>query len=66
MAIESIDDDDRAKYYLGWSPINGGGGEANIISEAGLYKLMFKSRKEEAKEFTRWVNCVESVIASSQ
>ncbi len=26
-----------------------------IISEAGLYKLIFKSRKAEAKEFTRWV-----------
>ena len=26
-----------------------------LINEPGMYKLIFKSRKQEAKEFTRWV-----------
>ena len=55
MAVQELDADERAKYYLGRSPINGGGGEVNVINEAGLYKLTFKSRKPAAKEFTRWV-----------
>ena len=55
MAVQELDSDERAKYYLGRSPINGGGGEVNVINEAGLYKLTFKSRKPAAKEFTRWV-----------
>ena len=29
--------------------------EMNIISESGLYALVFKSRKQEAKEFRKWV-----------
>jgi len=29
--------------------------EMNFVSEAGLYQLIFKSRKEEAKAFKRWV-----------
>ena len=46
---DELDEDERSKYYLGRQ------GEANIISEAGLYKLTFNSRKVEAKSFTRWV-----------
>lgn len=49
MAIQELDEDERSKYYLGRQ------GEANIINEPGMYKLIFKSRKAEAKEFTRWV-----------
>ena len=55
VAIQELDDDERSKYYLGRSPIHGGGGEVNVINEAGLYKLTFKSRKPAAKEFTRKV-----------
>lgn len=55
QAVQNLDEDERAMYYIGRSPIHGGGGEANIISEAGLYKLTFNSRKAEAKSFTRWV-----------
>ena len=29
-----------------------------IISESGLYELIFKSRRKEAREFTRWVTRV--------
>ena len=49
VAVQELDEDERAKYYLGRQ------GEANIINEPGMYKLIFKSRKAEAKEFTRWV-----------
>src|SRR5215831_5370330 len=33
----------------------GGPQEVNIISEAGLYRLVFSSQLESAKRFTRWV-----------
>ena len=49
QAVQNLDEDERSMHYIGRQ------GEANIISEAGLYKLIFNSRKPEAKEFTRWV-----------
>lgn len=33
----------------------GGAQKIQIISEAGLYRLIFKSRKKEAESFKRWV-----------
>jgi len=50
VALQSLDDDELTKFNLG-----GQHGEANIISEPGLYRLVMKSRKPEAKEFQRWV-----------
>ena len=55
VALEALDDDERAKFFLGRSPVHGGGGEANIISESGLYSLVLRSNKPEAKNFSRWV-----------
>ena len=49
IAIEFLDDDERAKFFLGRQ------GEANIISEAGLYSLVLRSNKPEARKFSRWV-----------
>ena len=52
MAIQELDDDEKGVstiYTLG------GNQEMNIISEAGVYALIFKSRKPEAKQFNRWV-----------
>ena len=49
VAIQSLDDDERAKFNLGRQ------GEANLVSEAGFYKLVMRSRKPEAKAFQRWV-----------
>ncbi|UWF58983.1 BRO-N domain-containing protein [Brucella sp. 2716] len=34
------------------------GSAANVISESGLYKLILKSRKPEAKKFQNWVTQV--------
>lgn len=49
VAVSALDDDERAKFNLGRQ------GETNIISEPGLYKLVMRSRKPEAKAFQRWV-----------
>ncbi|GAA0461913.1 BRO-N domain-containing protein [Alkalibacillus silvisoli] len=40
----------------------GGMQEMNVINEAGLYKLVFTSRKEEAAKFTDWI--AEDVVPS--
>ena len=49
VAIEALDEDERSKFFLGRQ------GEANIISESGLYSLIMRSNKPEAKNFARWV-----------
>ncbi len=52
MAIQDLDEDEKGVsnvYTLG------GMQDMTIISEPGLYKLAFKSRKKEAKKFVRWV-----------
>ncbi len=49
QAIQNLDNDERAMFYIGRQ------GEANIISESGLYALILRSNKPEAKNFSRWV-----------
>lgn len=49
VALQRLDDDERAKFNLGRQ------GESNIITEAGLYSLIMASKKPEAKAFKRWV-----------
>lgn len=49
IALERLDDDERAKFNLGRQ------GETNIVNEPGLYNLVLGSRKPEAKQFKRWV-----------
>lgn len=55
-ALKALDEDERSSLRIteGTSP-KGGNPNMNIISEPGLYKLTFNSRKPEAKAFTRWV-----------
>lgn len=48
-AIKALDEDERARFNLGRQ------GEANCITEAGLYTFALRSRKEEARPFRRWV-----------
>ena len=52
MSTRNLDDDEK-----GTSKICTPGGEQDmtIISESGVYALVFKSRKPEAKAFSRWV-----------
>lgn len=50
MALDRLDDDEKAKLNLGLS-----GGATNCVNEPGLYALVLGSRKPEAKAFKRWV-----------
>lgn len=49
MAIERLDEDERAKLNLGRQ------GDTNVVNEFGLYALVMGSRKPEARAFKRWI-----------
>ena len=57
MALQELDDDEKMTLSNseGHSGQRGGAQFLNVISEPGLYALVFKSRKPEAKAFARWV-----------
>src|SRR5690606_3181096 len=44
-----VDDEDRSIVSIGRQ------GDTNIINESGLYSLILRSKKPEAKAFKRWV-----------
>ncbi len=50
MSLKSLDEDELTKLNLG-----GQIGMVNIISESGLYALILRSRKPQAKTFRKWV-----------
>ena len=52
MSVRGLDEDEKGTSSI-CTP--GGNQSMTVINEPGLYKLTFKSRKSEAKEFTRWV-----------
>lgn len=52
-AVSELDSDEKNTVVI--ADGNRGNPNMNVINEPGLYKLTFKSRKPEAKEFTRWV-----------
>ena len=49
MIASRLDEDERAKFDLGRQ------GETNIINESGLYNVILRSDKPEAKKFKHWV-----------
>lgn len=49
VVAERLDEDERAKFDLGRQ------GETTIINEPGLYSVILRSNKPEAKLFKRWV-----------
>lgn len=53
MAVKSLDDDEVSTVYL--TDAIGRKQETKIVSESGLYSLIFQSRKSEAKKFRKWV-----------
>ena len=57
QAISRLDDDEKVTLITneGHSGKMGGAQMLNVISEAGLYSLILKSRKPEAKAFKRWI-----------
>lgn len=52
QALSRLDDDEKGIIT---SDTLGGAQKLSIISESGLYALVFTSRKEEAKRFRKWV-----------
>lgn len=48
-ALQSLETDERTNFKLGRQ------GETNFINESGLYALILKSRKTEAKKFRKWI-----------
>ena len=56
-ALKPLDDDEKMTLRIseGHSGQRGGAQSVNIISESGLYSLIFRSSKPEAKAFSRWV-----------
>lgn len=57
VALQMLDADEVAKQSLGQVSCNGvtQNREINVISESGLYTLIFRSNRPEAKAFKRWV-----------
>lgn len=51
-AIQKLDDDERGSFKV---DTLGGQQEMSIISESGLYTLILRSNKPEAKPFRKWV-----------
>jgi len=51
-AISDLDDDEKG---VAIADTPGGKQEVLIVTEPGLYSLIFRSRKPEAREFKRWV-----------
>ena len=52
QALDRLDDDERGGCIV---PTPGGVQEATIISEPGVYRLVFTSRKPSAERFKRWL-----------
>lgn len=50
MVVQRLDDDEVRKFNLG-----GQVGETNFTNESGLYTLLLRSDKQEAKPFRKWV-----------
>lgn len=48
----NLDDDERGTHTVSTL---GGDQEVNVISESGMYAAIFKSRKDEARRFRKWV-----------
>lgn len=52
MTVRSLDDDEKLIQALF---VSGQTREVMTVNEAGLYALVFRSKKPEAKAFSRWV-----------
>jgi prophage antirepressor-like protein len=54
VAMEMLDDDERCLRKV-YPPGRPEGVEVNVVSESGLYTLIIRSNKLQAKAFRRWV-----------
>lgn len=48
--VRRLDDDEVTRFNLG-----GLSGEANIVNESGLYNVILRGDKPQAKKFKKWV-----------
>lgn len=55
QAVSYLDDDEKQQVSPTLISSEGKGGAPWIISEGGLYSLILRSRKPEAKTFKRWI-----------
>lgn len=55
-AVKSLDDDEKNTLRISEGIQGRGNPYMNVINEAGVYKLAFRSNKPNAKAFTRWVS----------
>ena len=51
-ALRALDEDEKGRQTL---PTLGGAQNMGVVSESGLYALIFRSNKPEAKKFRKWV-----------
>lgn len=52
QTVQSLSDDEKGTYSI---RTLGGNQRMSVVSESGLYALVFKSRKPEAQAFRKWV-----------
>ncbi|MBR0167318.1 MAG: hypothetical protein IJQ08_01460, partial [Synergistaceae bacterium] len=57
QVVKVLDEDERINLQIMEKNSNGRGRPANLllVSEPGMYELVFRSRKPQAKAFSRWV-----------
>ncbi len=53
-AVRRLDEDERNTLRIA-QPIRRGNPNISIINESGLYALIFKSRKDGARKFQKWI-----------
>lgn len=51
-AVSSLDEDEKLTSVI---PTSGQNRTVNLVSESGLYALIFRSKKSTAKKFRKWV-----------
>ena len=54
VEVSRLDDDEKRVSQI-VTPSNGGYSNVTVISESGLYQLILRSNKPEAKLFSKWV-----------
>lgn len=53
--LSGLDEDEKSQVSLALHTVKGGNDLVNIVNEPGLYSLILRSRKPEAKPFKRWI-----------
>lgn len=61
MSVRNLDDDEKGTSKV-CTP--GGSQEMTVITESGLYTLIMRSNKPEAKKFRKWVTQRASPLLS--